>query len=219
MGEHFRPGKVVHGRFGQAGGRDWLSPDDYQALSAKERSELLARRAHERQYRPARPRYGKGHYARQRLVWGAFVFGGLGLFQLVDSVPMFRSPAALASAVAPSIQGRFAACKWGGGTNCVVDGDTIYLNGDKIRIAGIDAPETHDYACPSELDRGERAASRLQGLLNSGGAVTLTSIDRDEDKYGRKLRNVAVDGTDVGDTLIGEGLVRAYGDGRRSWCG
>ncbi len=101
----------------------------------------------------------------------------------------------------------------------MVDGDTIYLNGDKIRIAGIDAPETHDYGCASELDRGERAASRLQALLNSGGQVTLTSIDRDEDQYGRKLRNVAVGGADVGDTLIGEGLARAYGGGRRSWCG
>ena len=134
-------------------------------------------------------------------------------------MPMFRSPGALASTVAASAASRFGECKWGGGTNCVVDGDTIYLDGDKIRIAGIDAPETHDYDCPSELDRGTRAASRLQALLNSGGAVTLTSIERDEDKYGRKLRNVAVGGADVGETLIGEGLARAYGGGRRSWCG
>ncbi|MES2904693.1 MAG: thermonuclease family protein [Pseudomonadota bacterium] len=219
MGEHFKPNNVVHGRFGRPGGRGWLSPDYYDALSAKEKRELWARRTHERQFRPMQPRYRKGHYARQRLIWAAFVFGGIGLFQLVDSMPMFRSPGELASSVAPTITGGFSACKWGGGTNCVVDGDTIYLNGDKIRIAGIDAPETHDYGCPSELGLGERAASRLQALLNSGGAVTLTSIDRDEDVYGRKLRNVAVGGADVGDTLIGEGLARAYGGGRRSWCG
>ena len=48
--------------------------------------------------------------------------------------------------------------------------------------------------------------------------MTLTSIDRDENRYGRKLREVAVDGSDVGDTLISEGLARAYGGGRRSWC-
>ena len=65
---------------------------------------------------------------------------------------------------------------------------------------------------------GERAASRLQELLN-GGAVSLSNIDRDEDVYGRKLRNAAVDGRDVGDTLIGEGLAREYAGGRRSWCG
>ena len=58
----------------------------------------------------------------------------------------------------------------------------------------------------------------MQALLNDG-AVALSSIDRDEDVYGRKLREVAVDGSDVGDKLISEGLARAYGGGRRSWCG
>jgi len=58
----------------------------------------------------------------------------------------------------------------------------------------------------------------LQALLNDG-AVALSSIDRDEDVYGRKLREVAVDGSDVGDKLISEGLSRAYGGGRRNWCG
>jgi endonuclease YncB( thermonuclease family) len=65
---------------------------------------------------------------------------------------------------------------------------------------------------------GEHATDRLQELLN-GGAVILSSIDRGEDVYGRKLREVAVDGSDVGDTLISEGLARAYGGGRRIRCG
>jgi len=111
----------------------------------------------------------------------------------------------------------FSYCKWGGGTNCVVDGDTFYVNGDKVRIAGIDAPETHDYGCASELQLGEQAASQLQALLNSG-AVTMTSIDRDRDAYGRLLRNVSVNGQDVGDALISAGVARAYAGGRRPWC-
>ncbi len=36
---------------------------------------------------------------------------------------------------------RFGLCHSGGGSNCVVDGDTFYLRGDKVRIAGIDAPK------------------------------------------------------------------------------
>ena len=111
----------------------------------------------------------------------------------------------------------FGYCKWGGGTNCVVDGDTFYLNGAKVRIADIDAPETHDYHCRSELELGERAARELQALLNSG-AVTMTSIDRDRDVYGRLLRNVRVNGQDVGKTLISAGFARAYASGRRPWC-
>jgi endonuclease YncB( thermonuclease family) len=112
----------------------------------------------------------------------------------------------------------FGYCRYGGGMNCVVDGDTFYLGRDKVRIAGIDAPETHPSRCAEEKRLGEAATDRLRALLNSG-AVTVTSIDRDEDFYGRKLRNVAVGGADVGAVLIGEGLARDYAGGRRSWCG
>jgi hypothetical protein len=115
------------------------------------------------------------------------------------------------------VRASFSYCKWGGGTNCVVDGDTFWIGGQKVRIAGIDAPETHDYRCRSELELGERAARDLQALLNSG-AVTMTSIDRDRDVYGRLLRNVSVNGRDVGEALIADGVARAYAGGRRSWC-
>ena len=111
----------------------------------------------------------------------------------------------------------FGFCHTGGGTNCVVDGDTFYMGGEKIRIADIDAPETHDYGCASEAERGQRATRRLQDLLNSGG-VQMASIDRDTDVYGRKLRIVEVNGAGVGETLVDEGLARWYGGGRRSWC-
>ena len=111
----------------------------------------------------------------------------------------------------------FTFCHAGGGTNCVVDGDTFYLAGEKIRIADIDAPETHDYRCAEELERGQAATRRLQDLLSSG-AVRLASIDRDRDAYGRKLRTVEVNGAGVGEALVGEGLARWYAGGRRGWC-
>lgn len=108
-------------------------------------------------------------------------------------------------------------CHTGGGYNCVVDGDTIWLNGQKIRIADIDAPETHEPRCQAEQALGDRATRRLQQLLESG-TITLATIDRDEDRYGRKLRLVLVDGKSVGDTLVSEGLARWYAGGRRPWC-
>ena len=111
----------------------------------------------------------------------------------------------------------FGYCKWGGGTNCVVDGDTFYVGGAKVRIAGIDAPETHPPRCAQEAQLGEAATDKLRALLNSG-AVTMTSIDRDRDQYGRLLRNVAVDGADVGEAMVGAGVARDYRGGRRSWC-
>jgi hypothetical protein len=111
----------------------------------------------------------------------------------------------------------FRYCHTGGGYNCVVDGDTIWLKGQKIRIADIDAPETHDYRCSYEKALGDQATRRLHDLLESG-SITLKSVDRDVDRYGRKLRIVLVDGTSVGDTLVSQGLARYYGKGRRPWC-
>jgi endonuclease YncB( thermonuclease family) len=53
---------------------------------------------------------------------------------------------------------------------------------------------------------------------NSEGAVTMTSIDRDRDVYGRLLRNVAVNGADVGEAMVSAGVEREYAGGRRPWC-
>lgn len=121
------------------------------------------------------------------------------------------------SAPTGGVRASFGFCHTGGGFNCVVDGDTIWLEGRNIRIADIDAPETHEYRCAAEKALGDRATQRLIQLLNSG-SVTLSSIDRNEDTYGRKLRLVSVNGTSVGDALVSEGLARYYGSGKQPWC-
>jgi micrococcal nuclease len=122
-----------------------------------------------------------------------------------------------ASTYSSGVRADFSLCFIGGGYNCVVDGDTIWLEGKKIRIADIDAPETHDPRCQSEKELGKRATIRLQQLLGSG-TITLQPIDRNHDIYGRELRLVLVDGHSVGDTLVSEGLARWYAGGRRPWC-
>ena len=116
-----------------------------------------------------------------------------------------------------SVRVSFGYCHTGGGTNCVVDGDTIWFNGQNIRIADIDAPETHEPRCPEELALGNQATQRLHALVNSG-AVTLENIGRDTDRFGRKLRVVLVDGSSVGGALVDEGLARWYEGGKRPWC-
>ena len=54
----------------------------------------------------------------------------------------------------------FALCAEGPRTTCVVDGDTFWLNGEKVRIADINAPETHSAGCPEEQALGDRATRR-----------------------------------------------------------
>jgi len=120
---------------------------------------------------------------------------------------------------ASSARTAFTLCHSGGGANCVVDGDTFWMGGTKIRIADIDTPETHPARCAREAELGAAATQRLRGLLNSG-AVSLRPIGRDADRYGRKLRLVSVDGRGVGETLVAEGLARPYAGGyREGWCG
>ena len=118
---------------------------------------------------------------------------------------------------AAPVRASFGYCYRGGGTNCVVDGDTFYIEGAKVRIADIDAPETHPPRCPYEAQLGNQATEKLHALLNSG-AVTMTSIDRDRDIYGRLLRNVSVNGADVGEAMVSAGVAREYAGGRRPWC-
>ncbi|WP_241230562.1 thermonuclease family protein [Sphingomonas koreensis] len=113
---------------------------------------------------------------------------------------------------------RFTLCHSGGGSNCVVDGDTFRMNGAKIRIADIDTPETHPARCAREAELGAAATRRLHALLNSG-TVSLETVGRDADRYGRKLRLVSVDDRGVGETLVAEGLARPYSGGYRAgWC-
>lgn len=116
-----------------------------------------------------------------------------------------------------AIHARFGLCHSGGGRNCVVDGDTFWIDGRKVRIADIDTPETHPARCAEEAVLGAAATRRLQAWLNAG-PFELIAIDRDTDRYGRQLRIVTRGGASVGDTLVGEGLARPYGSGRRAWC-
>lgn len=104
--------------------------------------------------------------------------------------------------------------------NCVVDGDTFWLHGEKVRIANIDTPETPGSArcknlrigknpswCDFEL--GSKARVALATTL-SGGPVVLSP--QGKDKYGRTLATVSVGGRDVGDALIEQGVARRWED-------
>jgi endonuclease YncB( thermonuclease family) len=103
--------------------------------------------------------------------------------------------------------------------NCVVDGDTIRFEGIKIRIEGIDAPETHGFGCEYERALGMRATMRMLELVNAGPFEIVQRGRRDTDKYGRKLRVLERDGHSLGDMLIAEGLARRWDGRRHGWCG
>lgn len=100
----------------------------------------------------------------------------------------------------------------------VIDGDTIDVGGERYRLVGFDTPETYRSKCDSEKQRGDRATARLRALIASATEITL-DVQQNRDKYGRGLGMLAINGEDVGDILVREGLARRYNGGQRqSWC-
>jgi len=100
----------------------------------------------------------------------------------------------------------------------VIDGDTIRYHGVKIRLADIDAPETYEPKCSSELALGQRATDRFLELINAGPFEVVAAGERDMDGYGRKLRLIERGGHSLGAILVSEGLARRWDGARRSWC-
>jgi len=49
-------------------------------------------------------------------------------------------------------------CDSGARVTCVVDGDTFWLDGVKVRITDIDTPEVSDPLCAAEAALGARAS-------------------------------------------------------------
>lgn len=140
-----------------------------------------------------------------------------GLRPAPDAGPGLPRPASDVAAPSRVTGRRFVICHTGGGFDCVVDGDTAWIAGEKVRVADIDAPETHPPRCDFEADLGDRATRRLAELMNAG-PFEVRSIDRDTDRYGRKLRVLVRDGRSLGDQLVAEGLARTWEGRRRPWC-
>ena len=100
----------------------------------------------------------------------------------------------------------------------VWDGDTMRLGmtneAEAIRILNIDTPEIEG-DCPYEIDLAFRAKERLAQLI----ANQPVEIVRDSlDQYGRTLAVLRINGQDVGDQLVAEGLARTWSGRRESWC-
>ena len=104
----------------------------------------------------------------------------------------------------------FGYCPYGGGANCVVDGDTFRLGQRRVRLVGIDAPELKGAQCAAERALGERAADRLLALVNGGGFDLVGHRFHDRDTHGRDLRLAQRGDVSFGDVLVDEGLARRY---------
>jgi len=92
----------------------------------------------------------------------------------------------------------------------VVDGDSLDLAGERIRLYGIDAPE-YRQSCNDLAGRAYacgRAASRALAALIAGRQVSCTAVDHD--RYGRDVAICMVDGRDLGEVMVRSGNAVDY---------
>lgn len=96
------------------------------------------------------------------------------------------------------------------GTASVIDGDTIEIHGTRIRLEGIDAPETRQLcqdAGGAKYRCGQRAALYLSDLI---GARPVACEPSGQDRYGRAIAICNVAGQDINGEMVAAGWALAY---------
>jgi endonuclease YncB( thermonuclease family) len=92
----------------------------------------------------------------------------------------------------------------------VTDGDSIKIDGQRIRIHGIDAPEARQactYTNGEEWPCGSVATAFMSHLVANN---LVTCEQRDVDRYGRIVAVCHAGATDVGKAMVYYGLALAY---------
>src|SRR3546814_16838672 len=82
-----------------------------------------------------------------------------------------------APAGTPMAARSFGLCFTGGGENCVVDGDTFWIDGEKVRVADIDAPETQPSRCAEDARLGKAATERIRALPDAEPVAPVKRAD------------------------------------------
>ena len=91
----------------------------------------------------------------------------------------------------------------------VVDGDTIILNGEKIRFLGIDTPELKQTCLNNnEVVYCGKTAKNL--LVNKIGNETPKCVTEGKDQYNRTLAECFVNGESLSKFLVRSGYAFAY---------
>ena len=125
--------------------------------------------------------------------------------------PVVYTLGALALAAGAAILARPARAETVDGASIViVDGDTVAVGAERVRLLDIDAPETWHPRCERELVIGLEAKQRLRALL--AGPVEIERHGRD--RYGRTLARLRTPGGDAGAALLADGLAVRWQPGR-----
>lgn len=125
----------------------------------------------------------------------ACIYGALlGLFAVIPFIPTD------ANAIAAEITGRAS----------VIDGDTLDIHGKRIRLFGIDAPESSQL-CQNSSGRDYRCGQQASlALADKIGSAPVTCATKDVDRYGRTVAVCRQNGVDLNEWLVSRGHAVAY---------
>jgi hypothetical protein len=117
----------------------------------------------------------------------------------VNLIAILLLLASLAPAIAADLVGRAS----------IIDGDTIEIHGRRVRLFGIDAPESRQLC---EVDGkpyrcGQQAALALADEI---GQRTVWCEQREVDRYGRMVAVCSAGGEDLGRWMVRQGWALAY---------
>jgi endonuclease YncB( thermonuclease family) len=95
------------------------------------------------------------------------------------------------------------------GRASVLDGDTIEVRGERVRLYGIDAPEAQQLCTISgePYRRGQQAALALADWI---GQRTVRCEERTRDRYGRMVAVCWVSDEDVAGWMVEQGWALAF---------
>lgn len=116
----------------------------------------------------------------------------------------------------------------------VLDGGTIDMRGQRIRLVGFDAPDEGQRArCETERMLAARSAARLRQIIRRGDKIDVQIVacacppgteGTQQCNNGWPCGRLTVDGKDVGAMLVAENLAHTFVCGqyscpkRLSWC-
>lgn len=130
---------------------------------------------------------------------------GIGAFALVclvalaTQLPRSRSSSRVSATETVAITGQAS----------VIDGDTLEIRSERIRLFGIDAPESAQ-TCRKDGERwpcGRRAAFALSDKI---GARNVSCTEKDRDRWKRIVAVCRIGSDDLSSWLVAEGWALAY---------
>jgi endonuclease YncB( thermonuclease family) len=95
------------------------------------------------------------------------------------------------------------------GIPSIVDGDTLQIHGERIRLFGIDAPESKQLCAvqSKQIRCGQVAANALDAMISRR---PISCTPEDHDQYGRTVAVCYLDKVDLNEWMVRQGHAVAY---------